>query len=235
MEIDIRVFDSVDSTNKVLSQMAREGAEDGRVVVAWKQTEGRGRLGRTFESPEGGIYMSILLPLEDTLRLTAKAGLAVKRAIISETDKRCQIKWVNDIIYNGKKVAGILAQVCDNHVVLGIGINFCTPEKAFSNEIRNTAISLYKNGADADSDPMDLVNAIIRELENVFTEEERLWLGEYKASSCLIGKKVKVIQADKVVGEGEVTEIDNNCALHIIISGTETVFNTGEVTIREKI
>lgn len=234
MNIDIRVFDNVDSTNSVLSEMVQKGADDGRVVVAWSQNSGRGRLGRTFESPKGGIYMSILLPLEDPMRLTAKIGVAVKRAIFQETDKRTQIKWVNDIIYNGKKVAGILAQVCNNHVVVGIGINFCTEMKDFSPELKDIATSLYRFSAEADSEPMDLVNGVIREIENVLEEEDRLWLGEYRASSCLIGKQVDIIVNGKINGSGTVTEIDNDCALHIMDNGLETVLNAGEVSVREK-
>lgn len=234
MNVDIRVFEEVESTNATLIEMAKNGAEDGRVVVAWKQSAGRGRLGRTFESPEGGIYLSVLLPFDDTMLLTAKAAVAVKRAILQETDKRTQIKWVNDIIYNGKKVAGILAQVCDNHVVIGIGINFCTPVSGFSADVQKIATSLYRNSKEADSDQMDLVNTLVRELCDLAESDDKLWIGEYRASSCLMDKKVNIIQADKIVGSGTVTEIDNNCALHIIDNGVETVLSTGEITIREK-
>ncbi len=234
MKIDIRVFEEVESTNATLIEMAKNGAEDGRVVVAWKQSAGRGRLGRSFESPKGGIYMSILLPLDDTMMLTAKAAVAVKRAILQETDKRTQIKWVNDMIFNGKKVAGILAQVCDNHVVVGIGINFCTPVADFSPEVQKTATSLYRNSKEADSDQMDLVNSIIRELCELSQSDDKLWIGEYRAASCLIDRKVNIIQANRITGSGIVTEIDNNCALHIMDNGVETVLSTGEITIREK-
>ncbi len=234
MNIDIRVFEEVESTNSTLIEMAKNGAEDGRVVVAWKQSGGRGRLGRVFESPEGGIYMSVLLPFDDTMSLTAKAAVAVKRAILQETDKRTQIKWVNDIIYNGKKVAGILAQVCDNHVVMGIGINFCTPVDSFTPEVRSIATSLYRNQKEADSDQMDLVNSIVRELCDLTQSDDKLWIGEYRASSCLMNKDVNIIQAGKITGSGRVTEIDNNCAIHIMDNGVETVLSTGEITIREK-
>lgn len=233
MNIDIRVFQTVESTNTELEKMLKDGAEDGRVVVSWQQTSGLGRLGRTFESPEGGIYMSILLPFENTMTITAKAGVAVRRAIMQETDKRVQIKWVNDIIYNGKKVAGILAKVCDKHVILGIGINFSTPQDKFSPQVRQIATSLYRNSKEADSDPMDLVNSVIRELVTLYNQKDTEWISEYRSASCLIGKKVRIIQLGKDSGIGTVVEIDNNCALHIMNNGIETVLNSGEVSVRE--
>lgn len=233
MNIDIRVFEEVESTNSTLIEMAQKGAQDGRVVVAWKQTSGRGRLGRNFESPEGGIYLSMLLPFDDTMLITAKAAVAVKRAIMQETDKRTWIKWVNDIIYNGKKVAGILAQVYEKHVVLGIGINFCTPVYSFSPQVRDIATSLYPNSQSADSDQMDLVNSIVKELVELAETNDKLWIGEYRAASCVMDKEVHIFQAGQNIGSGKVTEIDNNCALHIMNNGVETVLNTGEITIRE--
>lgn len=234
MNIDIRVFEEVESTNSTLIEMAGNGAEDGRTVVAWRQSAGRGRLGRSFESPDGGIYMSILLPQDDMMKLTAKAAVAVRRAIFNETDKRTQIKWVNDIIYNGKKVAGILAQVYQNHIVLGIGINFRTPLTAFSPEVRKVATSLYSKTDEADSDQMDLVNSVLRELCNLVQGDDNLWIGEYRSAGCLMNKKVDIIQAGQITGSGIVTEIDNNCALHIMNNGIETVLSTGEISIREK-
>lgn len=234
MNIDIKVYQQVDSTNAVLKDLAQNGAKDGTVIVAWSQTAGRGRLGRTFCSPTGGVYLSILLPFDETMTITAKAAVAVKRAILSVTDKRTEIKWVNDILLNGKKVCGILAEAVKDHVVLGIGVNFSTRMKDLPPEIQKIATSIYNGPENEESDSMDLVNAIVKELVNLVESKDDMWLGEYRSSSSLIGKEVNIIQADKVVGSGIVTEIDNNCALHIMDNGVETTLTTGEVTIREK-
>lgn len=100
-------LNSVDSTNAYIKDFARKGADEGTVVVANKQTLGRGRLGRSFLSPEGGLYMSVLLRPEtsafDSLTVTAAAAVAVARAIDSLCNKKCGIKWVNDIYLNEKK------------------------------------------------------------------------------------------------------------------------------------
>lgn len=234
MNIDIKIYDKVESTNATLKELVLNGAKNGTVVVAWSQTAGRGRLGRSFESPRGGVYLSMLLPFDESLTITAKAAVAVKRAIMEVTDKRTTIKWVNDIMLDGKKVCGILAEAIKDHVVLGIGVNFSTRKKDFSPEIQNIATSIYNGPENEESDSVDLVNAIVRELEKLVDAPEDQWLGEYKSASLLIGKNVNIIQAGKVVGSGTVSEIDNNCALHIMDNGVETVLSTGEVTIREK-
>lgn len=234
MNIDIKFFDSVDSTNKRLREMAQSGCENGTVIVAWSQTEGRGRLGRSFCSPHGGIYMSILLPYDETMMLTAKAAVAVKRAIYEITGKKCRIKWVNDILLDGKKVCGILAEACEKQVVLGIGINFSTRSADFPDEIKNIAGSLYPNPSKQETDELDLIHSIVDNLVKLCENRDDSWLYDYKASDCLVGKEVKIIQANKVTGDGIVTEIDNNCALHIMKNGKETVLTTGEVSIREK-
>lgn len=234
LNINLTYFEEVESTNKVLKEMCDKGAPDGTVVVAWSQSAGRGRLGRAFSSPKGGIYLSMLLPHDDSMTITAKAAVAVRRAIEYCTDRECRIKWVNDLYYNGKKVCGILAEAYKAHVIMGIGINFCTPQKAFPLELQNTAISLYPSPEKSDSDPMDTVNEVVRNLAQLCTEEDDSWLSEYQRYSMLIGKKVNVIQAGKVTATGTVSKIDNACALHIIEKdGHEMVLTTGEVSIRE--
>ncbi len=237
-DIDIDYYDEVTSTNEILRQMALEGAKPGKTVVAWKQSAGRGRLGRTFQSPRGGIYLSMLLPMEGTMTLTARAAVAVKRAIEEVTDKKVQIKWVNDILYKGKKVAGILAQGIDDKVVLGIGINFNTDIKALGPELKDSACSLYNSWEEPDSDSMDLVNSLVRhmyELAGNIGQQgpETSWLNEYRGASAVIGKKVRVFQAGRPTGSGLVTEIDDNCALHVLDEKKgEMILSTGEITIR---
>ncbi|MCR4677079.1 MAG: biotin--[acetyl-CoA-carboxylase] ligase [Sphaerochaetaceae bacterium] len=231
--VNLNYFDSVDSTNRVLKDMCDKGAPNGTVAVAWSQSGGRGRLGRSFASPRGGIYLSILLPMDESLSITAKAAVAVRRAISYCTDRECDIKWVNDLYYRGKKVCGILAEAYKGHVVLGIGINFCTPQKAFPPELQDVAISLYPGPDKTDSDPMDVVNEVVKNLISLSLGEDDSWLIEYQNHSMLTGKTVDVIQAGKVTSRGVVSKIDNNCALHIIEKdGQELILSTGEVSIR---
>ena len=121
--------DSADSTNLKVKEMAQRGAAEGVTLIVDRQTAGRGRLGRQFHSPEGGLYLSTLLRPAYAEGITCRAAVAAARAIESLCDLRVDIKWVNDLYVNGRKVAGILAEgILDadgalTAVVLGIGIN----------------------------------------------------------------------------------------------------------------
>lgn len=233
LDVSVTYFDEVDSTNSLLKEMALKGAPCGTAVCAWKQTAGRGRLGRTFTSPEGGIYISMLLPFDETMLLTAKSAVAVRRAIEYSTDIRCDIKWVNDLEVRGRKVCGILAEAVGDKVVLGIGINLCTPVASFPPEIRETAASLYANPFVCDVDACDVVNAVVRNLCEILDEDRSHWLDEYRGASSLIGKTVNVIQASKVTGSGTVLSIDDNAALHVLDKDKgEMILSTGEVSVR---
>ena len=151
--IDLHEYESLESTNKTLMDMAKDGAPAGTAVWAHVQTGGRGRLGRSFSSPEGGIYVSILLPLaadsEAAIKVTAMAGVAVMRTINQVCHKKCGIKWVNDIIYEDKKVCGILAQGYDGKAVVGIGVNYRTDLEKLPEDVREVASGLYKPDEDA--------------------------------------------------------------------------------------
>lgn len=150
--IELHELDCTDSTNALLLEMARGGAPVGTVVWAHRQEGGRGRLGRTFSSPVGGVYISMLVPCPSDPKdigfaLTAKAGVAVKRAIRDVCGVECGIKWVNDIVLDGLKVCGILAQMVaregGNVVVVGIGVNYSTPLSCFGEDLRGIVGSLY--------------------------------------------------------------------------------------------
>ena len=237
MEISIHEYDQVDSTNRVLMDMAKEGAKVGTVVWARRQSTGRGRLGRSFQSPEGGVYMSLLLPLEaDSQKsgffLTAMAGVAAKRTISQVCNRNCGIKWVNDIILDGKKVCGILAQGASDKVVMGIGVNFATDISSFPPEVRDIACSIYEDPRMAP--PIEtFVSALAANVYDICLSKDKTWLEEYKSSSTIVGNKVQIIQAGKITGSGRAVSIDDNCFLHIIDdAGKEIVLSTGEVSVR---
>ena len=235
-EIRLLEYESADSTNRILIDMAKDGAPCGTVVWAHRQESGRGRLGRSFSSPEGGIYISMLLPMErDGVFITAMSGVAVKRTISEVCNKDCGIKWVNDIIYKGKKVCGILAQGCRDKVVLGIGVNYTTDMSVMPDEIRDIAISLYDDPREAP--PMRLfVDTLVRNIYLLCYGEDENWLEDYKSSSTIVGNKVKIMQAGQVTGEGTAVSIDDSCFLHVVDeTGGETVLSTGEVSVRIQI
>lgn len=152
---NILYFDEVDSTNTAAKRAAEDGAAHGTLTVAERQTGGKGRRGRSWESPRGtGIWMSLILrpkmPPVHASMLTLTAALAVADGIESQTGCGAWIKWPNDIVINGKKICGILTEMsadpdCINYVVVGMGINVNTEE--FPEGIRETASSIYlENG-----------------------------------------------------------------------------------------
>lgn len=232
--IDLHEYDCLDSTNRLLLDMAKEGSPCGTAVWAHTQTGGRGRLGRSFSSPEGGIYLSILVPLNDSIKITAMAGVAVMRTISQVCSKKCGIKWVNDIIYEGKKVCGILAQSVGDKAVVGIGINYRTDIASLPDDVRSIASTLYGPEEEA-PDKGTFVRTLLENVYDLIVNGDENWLEEYKASSTILGKEVLILQTGKVTGEGIATEIDDACALHVVSpDGRKTVLSTGEVSVRSR-
>lgn len=149
---DIRVFEQTTSTNDVIEKLARDGVREGAVVFAEAQTRGRGRLGRRWISPgRKGLWFSILLRPElrpqEATQLTVASATALRRAIQQQTGLQPEIKWPNDILIGGKKVAGILTELHAEldrvrYVILGIGVDVNLGAGEFPPELRKLATSL---------------------------------------------------------------------------------------------
>lgn len=189
-------FDEITSTQDKLKELYREGTVCfGDAVRAKTQTKGRGRFGRQFFSPaKTGIYLSVLLPYDDTQLLTIGAGVATLRSIKKETGIQTGIKWVNDLYLNGKKVAGILAEAIANEegvlsaVILGVGINIAYPAEDFPQEIKETAGVLFpaesfeRNFRESIESVMDRLTATLIEQLNDLPGQarNRSFIEEYK-------------------------------------------------------
>jgi len=147
---NLLVFDELDSTNSTAKELARAGAEEGTIVIARTQNQGRGRFDRIWQSPEGGIYLSFILrpriSAEKTSLLPFVAALALTKTIESY-GLHATIKWPNDVRVNGKKIAGILLEsevIGDtiNYVVVGIGMNLNIDITHFSTDIQPRSTSM---------------------------------------------------------------------------------------------
>ena len=209
---DIQVLDSVPSTNSLAKQEAQKGAEHGKVIIAREQTSGRGRSGRTFFSPRDmGIYFSVILrpeySLEDSFRLTAWAALCVARAIEQAAgipERTVQIKWINDLFLDGKKVCGILTEASMDlemrkleYAVVGVGLNLSTPEGDFPPELQGRAVSL-EAALEKKIPPNSLIAAILMEMENSLSEiPEPGWMEDYRQRSFLTGKEIEILREGK--------------------------------------
>ncbi len=233
-----------DSTNRYVKELAVNGAPEGIVVIANKQSAGRGRLGRSFFSPEEkGIYMSILLrpeiDLSRAVLITSMAAVAVARAIERICGVNAKIKWVNDIFLNKKKVCGILTEAGINaekqsleYAVVGIGVN--VGEMEFPEELKEIATSVSNECGFAVSKEM-LEDEILKELERWYpTLFDGSFLEENKKRSILLGKEIRVL--DETVPEGFYTAwaVDINELGNLVIerNGTTQILNSGEVSIR---
>lgn len=196
-----RALAQVDSTNREARRMALDGAPHGALVVAGAQAEGRGRAGRTFLSPEGGVYLSLLLRPGpdwpgDVTAVTAAAGVAAARAVERLCGRSLRIKWVNDLYWQGRKVGGILTEgLLDMEsgrpaqVVVGIGINLRTPASLLAGAPE--AGSLYPDGA-APCGRARLAAAIAGEL--LAWDGSAAWWEEYRARSLVLGHWLTVTE-----------------------------------------
>ncbi len=160
-ESEIILLDEIDSTNNFLKQKAESGEKSGTVIIAKRQTGGKGRLGRSFFSPQGGMYLSILLrpqiSAEKSLFITTAAAVAVCRAIEKVSNKKSGIKWVNDVFIDNKKVCGILTEASLDfetgglyYAVVGIGVNLYYPKNSFPNDIKSIAGTVFDSEIDND-------------------------------------------------------------------------------------
>ncbi len=183
----IQVFDKTTSTNDVIERLARDGVPEGAVVFAESQTQGRGRLGRTWLSPgRKGLWFSVLLrpklrPQAAT-QLTVVSATALRRAIQEQTGLEAAIKWPNDILIRGRKVAGILTELNAEldrvkYLILGIGVDVSLTAGDFPAELRRVATSLEAE-AGRPIDRADLATAILRELDHDYA---RLGQGRFAA------------------------------------------------------
>ena len=225
--------EEINSTNTVAKELAAQGAPEGTLVIAERQTGGRGRLGREFQSPRGGIYMSIIMRPQGTLEqcamLTMAACVGVCRALERLLDISPGIKWVNDIYYKGKKVCGILAEGAAagdrlKYAVIGVGINYQSPE--FQGGLANRAGSLYP-----DMEPPISLSAmagaaaseVYRACRDFQTDTV---YAEYRNKSLLIGKAVALSDGR----QGQALDITREGRLLVNIAGETVEQNSGEVS-----
>jgi BirA family biotin operon repressor/biotin-[acetyl-CoA-carboxylase] ligase len=201
---EVRVLGETASTNLEAKRWALSGAGHGAMVLAETQTAGRGRLGRAFESPPGGLYLSIVLRPSAGFGpaglVTSAAGVAVCRSVQALFGLSLQIKWVNDLFLNGKKCCGILTEAATGvesgdieFLVVGIGINYTTPPSAYTGPGRGIAVSLFPTG-NAPTPRSRLAADIHTRLLGLFELlPKRDFLNEYRARSLVLGQKVTVM------------------------------------------
>ena len=246
-EFDLELIPCTGSTNALLRERAAAGAAEGSVILANQQTQGRGRLGREFYSPlDTGVYLSLLLRprgLEpaQAVKLTTMAAVAACRAIEEVTNKEPQIKWVNDIFLNGKKVCGILTEGAYSlesgkleEVVLGIGLNVYTPAAGFPEELSEIADSIFHQQTEEGKNR--LAAAFLNHFLSSYHSEARFGnVDAYRERSMVIGRAIRV-RTPAGERNGYALDVDQDCRLIVRYEdGTVEHLSSAEIRIREDV
>lgn len=229
----VHAFASVGSTMDTAHALAMDGAVDGTLVWAAEQTRGRGRQGRTWHSPLGGLYIALILrprpSVEPTSQLSLVAGLACVEAVRMVCGLSPCIRWPNDLFIKGKKLAGILVEKRDGVVIVGIGVNVAAPKEPLKE-----AISL----SEASGRSIELIDVLAAVYERfrisysrwelsgfgVIREQLRPWIG-------IFGKPVEIQMGSQNL-QGVACDIDESGALVVRLdSGLMRSVGMGEVTL----
>ncbi len=225
-------YEVVDSTNRVARDYVSDGGILPALFIAEEQTAGRGRLGRSFFSPKAsGLYMTLALPFDNTseqVALTVAVSVAAVRVLSPLTDKKLTVKWVNDILADGKKAAGILCEAVKGAVIIGIGINLSTEK--FPEDIETTASSL----GIIEVDKKLLSEKIAEEIIKITKENNADIIEEYKKISAVLGEEIYYIKNGERF-DARALDIDEKGSLIALNSdGTKVTLNSGEITLRIK-
>lgn len=231
-------FAVVDSTSNLALDLARLGADQGTVVQADSQSGGRGRAGRQFCSPPGGLYFSLILrpelELVDFPLLTLAAGVGLCRGISKAVGVQLQLKWPNDLYFADKKLGGILTESgplrggLPEFVVVGVGINIAASSPCFPPELRRRIISLTEAGAASSPIALlpDLVDELLAAAEQLKTGKVAL-LAEWRARDYLLGRPLEYCSQDKLIPavgaglaeDGRYVIIDRCGREHLVTAG----------------
>lgn len=241
----LQFFPEIDSTNDRLKKLAAQGAPHGTVLIADRQTGGHGRRGRSFLSPAGmGIYLSILLrpacaPTE-LMHLTCATAVAMCEAVETAAHFRPGIKWTNDLVYNGKKLGGILTELGLtpqgklDYAIIGIGINCCQRETDFPPEIRSIAGSLAM-ASGQEIDRARLAAAMVEALQTMdallLCGKDKL-LAQYRKDCITVGQEISLLRGDEV-RHGKALDVDDDGGLVVAFpDGSIETVTSGEVSVR---
>ena len=226
--------------------MAAAGALHGTVLVAGCQTGGRGRLGRSFSSKAGmGVYLSVILRPEcsgtQLMHLTCAAAVAMCQAVETAAGFRPGIKWTNDLVFQGKKLGGILTELSMEpgsdrvaYAVVGIGINCRQKREDFPPELQDMAVSAAM-AAGKDVSPIVMAAAMINalhQMDRLLLQEKRAVMTQYRENCITLGKEISVVRGEEI-SHGTALDVDADGALVVDFGGgwVSTV-TSGEVSIR---
>ena len=241
-KLNIEIFNELDSTNNYLKKIGSIGEKENKLVIAESQTGGRGRMGRSFYSPNGtGIYFSMLLhpkfSAEKSLFLTVMAAVSVAEVVMKYNKNDVKIKWVNDIYIDGKKVCGILTEGAINkdkmldYAVVGIGINVIAPVNGFPDDIKDIATAIFPGNAE-ENIKEKIVADVVNRFFSMYNGVDNDYIRRYKEYSYLTGKKINIISGE-TIRPATVIDITDNCHLLVKNENVEIEeISSGDVSVR---
>ncbi len=236
--IKIQCRDEVTSTNNILKEHA---FDEECALIALSQTAGKGRLGRSFFSPEGtGLYLSLRLNKavkpDKLMLLTPAAAVASLNALERAGCGGAEIKWVNDLMLNGRKICGILTEAVHSpdgriSVIVGVGINVYAPEKGFPEDISDVAGYVFSEKRQNLRNKLaaDFINSFMEFFSNMDSKD---FVSTYREKSCVKGKRINVINAG-IVRPALALDTDDECRLLVQYeNGEQEALYSGEISIR---
>ena len=244
-ELELKVYKTISSTNTVLKALAAEGAPAGLALVAGEQTAGRGRMGRSFYSPaDSGLYMSLLLcpamRASEATRLTACAAVAAAETLEELSGRETQIKWVNDIMMEGRKVCGILTEAsvdCENgmlrHVIIGLGINLRAPRGGFPEELREIAGAAFGAGSPPELRCRLAAGILDRLMDTAGAPGDPAVFRAYRRRSLVLGQAINILSPGKAPVPARALELLEDYALLVRLpDGSTQRLSAGEISVR---
>ena len=228
--LNLHIYDEIDSTNDEAKRI--EGIEDFHIFISEKQTKGRGRHGKKWSSPNtGNIYMTISTN-QNTSQISPISlisGLICKKAIDKLIRKSSiMLKWPNDILFNDKKIGGILVETEINKenikTIIGIGINLnINKEESWWGDLSKFALESKRN---------ELINLILTEFLNIFDNSYDNWLDDWKKSCMHINKEIEIFDGEHLQKKAIFKDIDAQGNAIIESKEGEEVIATGQISIK---
>ncbi|MBE6616961.1 MAG: biotin--[acetyl-CoA-carboxylase] ligase [Ruminococcaceae bacterium] len=228
------------STNTDARELIKNTIPHPALIVADQQSGGRGRQGKSFLSPVGGLYMTLALPanipIEQAIGATSCAAVAVCRGIEAVCDAKCGIKWINDIYLGGKKLCGILTEsvndyetMTSRYLIIGVGVNIDVTPTVTDSAVE--AVSLNDCGCDVSKDILcaGITKELLLAYESGF--DFSLYAEEYTRRSILLGQEI-IFTSKGIVKHGTAKSITDRGALVVQSEGKEIILDSGEVSVR---
>jgi len=243
---EVKYFTETTSTNDIAKELASRGAEEGTVVLAETQTQGKGRLGRRWLSPKEGVWFSVILrpniSARDSYQLTFMTAVAVAKTIRKLFKLNAEIKWPNDVLVNERKVCGILTETSTRgdavgFAVVGVGVNANVDLASFPKDLR-TSITSLKAEVKREVEREGFLCALLEELENYYKmlheKKFELVLEEWKSLTTLFGAEVEVTSFEEKI-RGVAVDVNRNGALRVLLkNGTTRKIVSGDVVKQKR-